>query len=258
VDDLILYRKSETDYYSIADPNWNVAALTNASGVVQERYTYAAFGKVNFFDAAFATRATSSCNVTRMFTGQVLDTETGFMLYRNRVYHTILGRFVQRDPIGYIGNDVNFYRYLNNIPQSFIDPFGTKKCQIPPVTNGCGPDGPIGSFIPDSYFLFDFTEACNSHDICYGTCGKSQWECDLQFLFDLLSECEASNHRWNPLWPSIQDKCVLLALAYAGAVMALGKGPYEDAQDKYCIEIPDDKECCDDYTEDGDYISPFL
>jgi len=124
VDDLVTYRKGSTDYYSVADPNWNVVALTNTSGVVQERYTYAVFGKVNCFDAAFTTRATSSCSITRTFTGQVLDNETGLMLYRNRVYHPTLGRFVQRDPIGYSAGDVSLYRYVNNMPCIYMDIFG--------------------------------------------------------------------------------------------------------------------------------------
>jgi len=125
IDDLVTYRKGSTDYYSVADPNWNVVALTNTAGVVQERYNYAAFGKVNIFDAVFAVRATSSCSITRTFTGQVLDTETGLMLYRNRIYHPTLGRFIQRDPIGYEGDDVNLYRYVNSSPIIYFDSEGT-------------------------------------------------------------------------------------------------------------------------------------
>jgi len=124
IDDLVTYRKGSTDYYSLADANWNVVALTNTAGAVQERYTYSAFGKVNFFDAAFATRATSACSVTRTFTGQVLDNETGLMLYRHRVYHPTLGRFVQRDPIGYRAMDANLYRYVFNSPLDNTDLHG--------------------------------------------------------------------------------------------------------------------------------------
>jgi RHS repeat-associated protein len=128
IDDLVTYRKGSTDYYSLADANWNVVALTNASGVAQERYTYSAFGKLNIFDAAFNVRAASACSITRTFTGPVLDNETGFMLYRNRVYHTTLGRFVQRDPIGYEAGDVSLYRYVGNQVIVSIDSNGTEKC----------------------------------------------------------------------------------------------------------------------------------
>ena len=114
IDDLVLREKGAERLYSIADPNWNVVAITNASGTVQERMRYDAFGKVTWLDAAFATKASSGFSWDRTFTGQVLDSETGLMLYRNRFYHTGLGRFVQRDPIGYDAEDVNVYRCVAN------------------------------------------------------------------------------------------------------------------------------------------------
>jgi len=110
IDDLILREKGVERLYSLADPNWNVVATTNAAGVVQERMKYDAFGKVTWLDAAFAEKANSGFAWNRTFTGQVLDNETGLMLYRNRYYHTGLGRFVSRDPIGYEAGDINIYR----------------------------------------------------------------------------------------------------------------------------------------------------
>jgi RHS repeat-associated protein len=85
---------------------------------------YDAFGKVTWLDSAFATKANSAYNWNRTFTGQVLDAETGLMLYRNRFYHTGLGRFVQRDPIGYEANDVSLYRYVGNGATRWVDPMG--------------------------------------------------------------------------------------------------------------------------------------
>jgi RHS repeat-associated protein len=121
VDDLVTYRKGATDYYALQDANWNVVALTNAAGAIQERYNYSAFGKLNVFDAAFIPKAASTFSLTRSFTGQVLDNETGLMLYRNRVYHPALGRFIQRDPIGYKARDINLMRYVLNKPILYLD-----------------------------------------------------------------------------------------------------------------------------------------
>jgi RHS repeat-associated protein len=111
-------------YYSVADPNWNVVALTNNSSVIQEHYIYSSFGKLNVFDASFTPKSASTCNLPRSFTGQVLDNEIGLMLYRNRVYHPTLGRFIQRDTIGYDGEDVNLMRYVANYPVEITDSFG--------------------------------------------------------------------------------------------------------------------------------------
>ena len=100
--------------YAVQDPNWNVVALVNASGTVAERMTYDSFGRVTFRNSDFTTKISSSYGWTKTFTGQVYDTETGLMLYRNRYYHPGLGRFITRDPIKYAGKDVNLYRYVRN------------------------------------------------------------------------------------------------------------------------------------------------
>jgi RHS repeat-associated protein len=60
----------------------------------------------------------------RTFTGQVWDSETGLMLYRNRYYNIILGRFINRDPIEYEGKDINLFRYVYNIPVIAVDTTG--------------------------------------------------------------------------------------------------------------------------------------
>jgi RHS repeat-associated protein len=124
IDDLILRERGSEKLYSLADPNWNVVAIANASGTIQERMKYDAFGKVTWMDSAFTVKANSAYGWNRMFTGQVLDAETGLMLYRNRFYHTGLGRFITRDPIGYEANDVSLYRYVGNRSTLLIDPHG--------------------------------------------------------------------------------------------------------------------------------------
>jgi RHS repeat-associated protein len=137
VDDLVTYRNGSTDDYVLQDANWNVVALTNAAGVVQERYTYASFGKLNVFDTSFTPKSASTFNLTRSFTGQVIDAETGLMLYRNRVYHPTLGRFLQRDPIGYKADDENIYRYVNCNPLLNTDPTGNSPIALA-CAGACG------------------------------------------------------------------------------------------------------------------------
>ena len=124
IDDLVLREKGNERLYALADPNWNVVAVVDATGTVQERMKYDAFGKITWLDSAFATKANSGFVWSRTFTGQVLDSETGLMLYRNRYYHTGLGRFVKRDPIGYWAGDTSLYRYVGNKTTTFLDPIG--------------------------------------------------------------------------------------------------------------------------------------
>jgi len=58
-----------------------------------------------------------------MFTGRRFDDETGLYYYRARMYHPELGRFIQPDPIGYLGG-LNLYAYVTNNPLNWIDPYG--------------------------------------------------------------------------------------------------------------------------------------
>jgi RHS repeat-associated protein len=124
IDDLVLREKGEERLYSLADPNWNVIAICNTSGNIQERYTYDAFGKRNVFDADFTAKTETEFNWNRAFTGQLLDIETGLILYRRRLYNTRLGRFVTRDPVGYRGGDINLLRYTFNRSSTVLDPLG--------------------------------------------------------------------------------------------------------------------------------------
>lgn len=56
-----------------------------------------------------------------------------------------------------------------------------------PVFNGCG--------TADTFTLlpkYNFTGCCNTHDLCYSTCGKSKALCDLEFLSCMLEQCDVS------------------------------------------------------------------
>jgi RHS repeat-associated protein len=130
IDDLVLREKGTEKLYSLADPNWNVVGICDNIGDVQERYTYDAFGKRNVFEDNFVAKNASDFNWDLAFTGQVIDVETGLMLYRNRFYSTGLGRFINRDPISYTSYDSNLYRYIRNAAMLFVDPFGYVKMEI--------------------------------------------------------------------------------------------------------------------------------
>lgn len=41
-----------------------------------------------------------------------------------RYYNSSTGRFISEDPIGFIGKDLNLYRYTHNSPIVFNDPSG--------------------------------------------------------------------------------------------------------------------------------------
>ena len=91
--------------------------LTDATGAVTARASYNAFGSI---------RSATGESITDGWVGTlgVERDSTGLLFMRNRYYDPAAGRFTQRDPIGHVAGDVNWYRYCGNDGISGIDPLG--------------------------------------------------------------------------------------------------------------------------------------
>jgi len=61
-----------------------------------------------------------------LFTGHRRDAETGLYVTLHRTYHPTLGRWLQRDPIGY-GDGMSLYEYVSSMPLQGRDPRGTRR-----------------------------------------------------------------------------------------------------------------------------------
>ena len=108
--------------YGLQDPNWNVVALTDQAGAIQERYAHMAYGDLTILSPDFqTTRPTSLLGTQYTYTGRRLDNETGLYYYRARYCDGDLGRFIGRDPLE---TDLNLYRYCGNNPVLLVDPSG--------------------------------------------------------------------------------------------------------------------------------------
>jgi len=113
----------ERIYYT-TDANMNVTALFSAAGVALERYTYDAYGHTSVYDPNWDSDedGTDYDNVI-LFAGYYRDPETWFYHVRNRFYHAELGRWHQRDPIGYT-DGMSLYEYVGSSPVVNHDPTG--------------------------------------------------------------------------------------------------------------------------------------
>ncbi|MDO4857917.1 MAG: RHS repeat-associated core domain-containing protein, partial [Thermoguttaceae bacterium] len=58
------------------------------------------------------------------YTGKAFDPDTALQNNINRWYDPAVGRWLSTDPIGFYGNDVNLYRYVENSPVLLFDPMG--------------------------------------------------------------------------------------------------------------------------------------
>ena len=111
-------------HYYTQDANFNVTALLDTAGTVVERVLYDAYGKSTLWNAAWSVNQASTLyNNEVLYTGYRLDPESGIYQVRHRHYHPTLGRWVQRDPIGY-HDGMGLYGYVRNNPLKYGDPEG--------------------------------------------------------------------------------------------------------------------------------------
>jgi len=102
---------SDASYYH-NDGLGSVVAVSNTAGATQASTRFDAWGSV----------IASTGSTPFGFTGREKDA-TGLGYFRARYYDSTMGRFTQRDPIGFRGG-LNPYAYVGNSPQNFTDPLG--------------------------------------------------------------------------------------------------------------------------------------
>lgn len=87
--------------------------VDSATGAVDNAFDYLPFGSL--------IRASNQPEITRMFTGQDLDSETGLYDFHARLYDAALGRFYETDPVQH---NASPYVYVSDDPINNIDPTG--------------------------------------------------------------------------------------------------------------------------------------
>lgn len=110
-------------YYYLRNRQGSVLALAAVDGSVAESYTYSAYGRQRLFDNAGTEIPLSAVGNPYGYTGRRLDPESGLLHYRNRYHSPELGRFLTRDPAGFVDGP-NLYAYVRSNPLAFVDPWG--------------------------------------------------------------------------------------------------------------------------------------
>jgi RHS repeat-associated protein len=116
-------------YHYLRDALGSVVGLTNESGNLVERYTYDPYGKVFIERQDLATGAWTPTNASSfgnpwLWTGHRYDPAVGLYHTHFRTYSPMLGRWLQRDPIGYAAGSVNLYEHVLGNPLYWVDPLG--------------------------------------------------------------------------------------------------------------------------------------
>jgi RHS repeat-associated protein len=110
--------KGGSTYYLTYDQVGSLRVVADASGNVVKRIDYDSFGNIiEDTDPAF--------EVSFGFAGGLHDKDTGLVRFGFRDYDPDTGRWTAKDPILFVGGDVDLYGYCLNDPISRIDPEGT-------------------------------------------------------------------------------------------------------------------------------------
>lgn len=242
LDELISIVSSNRDSYYIQDHLNSVRYILNNYGVITEIYHYDNYGNVKITDSFDKIREHSFLGNKYMFCGRRFDKAIMLYNYRTRHFNPQLGRFMQLDPAGLSGGDINFYRYANNNPVKYNDPLGLCKEDdnnpsdenIPPVEPDSddwdlGPpdlDGPkdLDDLFDIDQFLKDFfgLENINVTDLGFLKEGSYTSLEDLNYAL-----AEIGYYPWAPAIPALSDyfiwagkKLLLLAKGLISAPVA--------------------------------------
>lgn len=117
--------------YPCYDGNGNITEyLTEENaGTLTAHYEYDAFGQV--------VSKTGNREYIYQFSTKPYNELTGFIYFNYRNYDSVMGRWLERDPI-YENGGYNVYSYLNNSSLGKIDILGLKDCKAPEVKDDAG------------------------------------------------------------------------------------------------------------------------
>jgi RHS repeat-associated protein len=163
----------EQRVFALQDALWNTTALVDVNGDVLNRFAYTPYGVVETLNANWTHASSPSIPWAVLFRGYFADEGTGLLHARNRQYSPTLGRFVGRDPLGYVDGASMYLGYF--IPNK-LDPSGmeweyrgTNRVEVLP--DGSGDNGYT---VSDSVVKGRCKKCC---DDAYKPC---KWKAELQ------------------------------------------------------------------------------
>ncbi len=101
--------------------------LSDSSGNLSQHYEYSAYGQSRYTSSIIAFP------ISRRYTSQVLDEETGLYYYGARYYDPVIGRFIQPDmliPNGFDPQAYDRFAYARDNPLEYVDPSGQRSREV--------------------------------------------------------------------------------------------------------------------------------
>ena len=119
IDEPVMRAGGSGDRYLHRNQQYSIVALTDSTGAIKERYSYDAYGTPTIADASGVVRTASAEDNRYTYTGREYDESLDLYHYRARMYDSISGRFISRDPICSITRV--HYAYVRSAPTRYLD-----------------------------------------------------------------------------------------------------------------------------------------
>ncbi len=133
IDELVLRTSSSGNHYFHRNQQYSIIAATTSAGAIAERYAYTAYGELTILNASGTPIAASAINNRYTYTGREWDAVLAIYHFRARMYSPLAGRFISRDPIGYV---VYSGSYQADYLIRMMDPLGLY--DVDPRNTTCG------------------------------------------------------------------------------------------------------------------------
>ena len=123
MDELVLESSQDGNRWALQEPSGTLIAWLDDAGAVRERYGFSPFGEVFIYAPdGTTTRPTSAIGASPIYAGHTA-LPLGLYDARARIYDPRLGRFLSRNPAGYVDGP-DLYAYVHHDPIQWVDPTG--------------------------------------------------------------------------------------------------------------------------------------
>ena len=142
----VAMEKGAAVYYLSYDQVGSLRVVADGSGNVVKRIDYDSFGNV-------INDTNPSFDVLFGFAGGLHDRDTGLVRFGFRDYDPDTGRWTAKDPIGFLGGDIDLYGYCLNDPINLVDPEGLLTPRQKLITSLAGALGStVGTIVGTALF----------------------------------------------------------------------------------------------------------
>ncbi len=218
-------RAAQPEAVGVADGLGSTMAIVNASGAVQNSYTYDVYGK--------PTKTGSRSFRGRNFAGQQTDA-TGLQYLRARYMDPETGTFLSREPLGvaptWTGNSTG---YGSGSPGMFSEPTGLRPCHDPsgPCGGGSGPSARAG---------------CSAYTYGLGVCWGGAWSTSTGTVIALLNaRVKHAKDSKSANLNGVANFCTDVGKKSKSRTISLGGGEYAGACSATTLDDLDPRVSCE-------------